>query len=174
MHESDCVTAWCKALYVYRLWTSHPCFRIYLYIHVYLFPKSTNTEACATHVALCFWSFTTGHHQPRDLCVPLWCNGSKLRKKWLNSLVAQTLYSSSEVWACYLISFFNQIPTCEWFLILRGSATNTTKTLICLKETGVRHPHIMSHSTLNSEHNWELDSCIQVRNQQTCTSNNQY
>ena len=45
---------------------------------------------------------------------------------------------------------------------------------ICLKETGLRHPHTMSNSALNSEHNWELDSWIKVRNQQTCTSDNQY
>ena len=30
--------------------------------------------------------------------------------------------------------------------------------------------NINNYSTLNGEHNWEL-LCIQLRNQQTCTSN---
>ena len=36
----------------------------------------------------------------------------------------------------------------------------------CLKEIGLR-PHIVNHSTLNDEYNWELDLGIQLRNQQT-------
>lgn len=60
--------------------------------------QQTRIEVCMCNTSrvICLWFFTTGHHQPRHLRVPLWCNGSKMRKKCVISLVAQTLDSSSE------------------------------------------------------------------------------
>ena len=58
----------------------------------------------------------------------------------------------------------------DWYVVRWGSRSKHRKGT-CLKEIGLRRQIWVNYSTLHSEHNWE-DLCIQLRNQQLCTSDN--
>ena len=69
-------------------------------------------------------------------------------------------------WVVFLIEPLDLI----WYVVRWGSKSKHYKD-ICLKEIGLCLQILITYSTLNSEHDWE-DLYIQLRNQQTCISDN--
>ena len=72
----------------------------------------------------------------------------------------------SKVSKCYPITFLKQTPKFDQCVVQWGSK-NTHHKDTCLKES----KPCLNYSTLNIEHN-RKDMCIQLRNPQTCTSQN--
>ena len=72
---------------------------------------------------------------------------------------------------CYLLTFLIQTAIYTWLVCGYVRIKEQTPLIHMLKRNWTTSLNFINHSTLNSEHNLE-DLCIQVRNQKTCTSNN--
>ena len=63
----------------------------------------------------------------------------------------------------------NHTPIFGWYEVWGGSKNKLHKDT-CLKKDWNTSSNANNYSTINNEHHWEDLSCIQFKNQQTCTS----
>ena len=72
-----------------------------------------------------------------------------------------------KVCICYSITFLYQTSIIDWYAVQWGSKNKQHK-YTCLEEIGLHLQFVLTTPHSNSKHN---KICIQLRNQQTCTTN---